>query len=71
MGCHLYYSAKKDIIGKLNDMIREHKWDLVEFQREKLSLEESFIRLTRSEKLTQEQAANSKKISTVMKGGAE
>ena len=71
VGCHLYYSAKKDIIDKLNDLIREHKWDLVEFQREKLSLEESFIRLTRSEKLTQEQAANSKKISTAMKGGAE
>jgi ABC-2 type transport system ATP-binding protein len=47
-GCHLYYSPKKDILSKLNGVLRSKKWDIVEFQQEKLSLEESFIRLTQS-----------------------
>lgn len=47
-GCHIYASPKVDLIGPLNDVIRSEAWDVVEFQREKLSLEESFIRLTRA-----------------------
>lgn len=48
VGCHLYYSPKRDIMGELNSLIRSQGWDIVEFQQEKLSLEESFIRLTQS-----------------------
>ena len=49
VGCHIFYSTTIDIIKKLNDIIREQGWDVFEFQQEKLSLEESFIRLTRKE----------------------
>jgi ABC-2 type transport system ATP-binding protein len=45
-GCHLYFSQKTDLISQLNELVRDNGWDIVEFQREKLSLEESFIRLT-------------------------
>ena len=48
VGCHLYYPPKKDIMDELNSLIRSQGWDIVEFQQEKLSLEESFIRLTQS-----------------------
>ncbi len=67
-GCHIYYSPKKDIVVALNAVIRENGWDIVEFQREKLSLEESFIRLTKpdeSEKTESVPASDTKK-----KGGA-
>lgn len=43
---HIMYSLKKDILQDLNNVIQEQKWSLLEFQPEKLSLEESFIRLT-------------------------
>ncbi len=43
---HILYPLKKDILSQLNDVIQKQKWTLLEFQPEKLSLEESFIRLT-------------------------
>lgn len=48
VGCHIYYTAKIDMISRLNILIREQEWNLVEFQQEKLSLEDSFIRLTKT-----------------------
>jgi len=48
VGGHVYFPSKKDILPDLNQMIRDRNWDVVEFNRERLSLEESFIRLTRS-----------------------
>jgi ABC-2 type transport system ATP-binding protein len=45
VGCHLYYNPKKDLVSDLNALIRKNKWDILAFQRETLSLEESFIRL--------------------------
>lgn len=47
-GAHLYYSGKIDMTEKLNQLIQEHKWKIIEFHPEKLSLENTFIRLTRS-----------------------
>jgi ABC-2 type transport system ATP-binding protein len=55
VGCHFYFSPRKDILEQLNMVIRSKKWDVLEFQQEKLSLEESFIRLTQSKK-TEDQA---------------
>ncbi|MBN2414713.1 ATP-binding cassette domain-containing protein [bacterium] len=49
VGCHLYHNPKDDIVAALNRIIRDRKWDVLEFHRERLSLEESFIRLTRSQ----------------------
>ena len=49
VGCHLYHDPKDDIVAALNKVIRDRKWDILEFHRERLSLEESFIRLTRSQ----------------------
>ncbi len=46
VSAHLLFPLKKDIIPELNKVIQENKWTLLEFQPEKLSLEESFIRLT-------------------------
>ena len=43
---HLFFDPRNDIIDDLNKIIRESKWDIVEFHREKLSLEDSFILLT-------------------------
>ena len=48
VGCHVFASHKVDLIVKLNDLIRDQKWNVVEFQREKISLEDSFIKLTQS-----------------------
>lgn len=48
VGCHITYAPGEDIIKKLNDLIRSAKWDIVAFQQETMSLEESFIRLTKS-----------------------
>lgn len=48
VGGHIYFPSKTDILPDLNRVIREHDWDVAEFSRERLSLEESFIRLTRS-----------------------
>jgi len=47
---HLFFDPRFDIIEDLNNVIRESKWDIVEFHREKLSLEDSFILLTQSNK---------------------
>ena len=44
---HLYYAGKRDIVDSLNKVIREKEWTILDFQRERLSLEESFIRLTK------------------------
>jgi len=48
IGCHIYTSLKTDVTAKLNELIRNRGWDILEFQQEKLSLEESFIRFTQS-----------------------
>ena len=47
VGCHIYYDPKKDLAGELNALVRKNNWDILAFQRETLSLEESFIRLAR------------------------
>jgi len=49
VGCKLYFKPSVDIITPLNKIIRNHKWDLLNFHQEKISLEESFIRLTKSQ----------------------
>ncbi len=48
VGAHLFFKSSVDSIAKLNDLIRENKWEILEFHPEKLSLEDSFIRLTQS-----------------------
>lgn len=48
VGCHLFFSPKIDSTTKLNELIREHGWEILEFHPEKLSLEDSFIRLTQT-----------------------
>ncbi|MBN1780973.1 ATP-binding cassette domain-containing protein [bacterium] len=48
VGGHIFYASGKDILPDLNQVIREQNWDVVDFSQERLSLEESFIRLTRS-----------------------
>ncbi|MFO7891679.1 MAG: ATP-binding cassette domain-containing protein [bacterium] len=47
-GAHLYYTGKIDMTEKLNQIIQKNKWKVIEFHPEKLSLENTFIRLTRS-----------------------
>jgi len=69
IGCHIYSSSKTDIIPKLNDLIREHKWDILEFQQEKLSLEDSFIRLTQSNSKSGEKSSFDSKASKAEEGG--
>lgn len=67
IGGHLYFKTKADLIPQINDIIRNQGWNILEFQQEKLSLEESFIRLTKSPESTNEisdQSADSE-------GGAE
>ncbi len=56
----LFYNPRNDIMEDLNQIIHEAKWDVVEFHQEKLSLEDSFILLTRGNRSTD----------TVEKGGA-
>ncbi|OQX86265.1 hypothetical protein B6D60_06580 [candidate division KSB1 bacterium 4484_87] len=66
VGAHVFADHKVDLVEKLNGLIREHNWTVVEFQREKISLEDSFIKLT--------QAATEKSGSDVAakeEGGAE
>ena len=48
IGAHLFFKSSVDSIGKLNDLIRDNKWEILEFHPEKLSLEDSFIRLTQA-----------------------
>ncbi|HDP99786.1 MAG TPA: ATP-binding cassette domain-containing protein [bacterium] len=48
VGCHVYASHQVDLVEKLNELIQSQKWNVVEFQRERISLEESFIKLTQA-----------------------
>jgi len=48
VGVHLYFAKGVDSIVKVNDFIRDQKWNVLEFHPEKLTLEDSFIRLTQS-----------------------
>ena len=50
VACHVYFSHEADIAGALNTAIREHGWDVLEFRHEKLSLEDSFIKLSQIKK---------------------
>lgn len=61
VSCHIAYAPGQDIVQELNDVIRKAKWDITAFQQEAMSLEESFIRLTRSPS----------KKSPTQEGGAE
>ncbi|MGQ9561449.1 MAG: ATP-binding cassette domain-containing protein [Candidatus Oleimicrobiaceae bacterium] len=45
--CLVSYEVGRDLISDLNRIIRDAHWDIVEFHQEKLSLEDSFILLTR------------------------
>ncbi len=69
IGGHLYTSSKNDITPKINELIREHNWDILEFQQEKLSLEDSFIRLTQSDDDAEESASVEKKSQKTEEGG--
>lgn len=60
-GMHVYYSEKIDMVKKLNELIRERGWEVVEFHRERLSLEDSFIRLTRADSGKPDSGASEKK----------
>ena len=71
VGCHVYFAAKTDLLPQINQIVRERSWDIIEFQREKLSLEDSFIRLTKSRgNDTAEDTANTEP-SLNEEGGAE
>jgi ABC-2 type transport system ATP-binding protein len=54
VGAHLFSSFKTDLVGQLNDLIQNQKWSIVEFTREKLSLEDSFIKLTQGSAVSRE-----------------
>ncbi|MFZ5519384.1 MAG: ABC transporter ATP-binding protein [Candidatus Zhuqueibacterota bacterium] len=69
VGYHLYASSKTDLVPKLNELIRDNKWDIVEFQQEKLSLEDSFIRLTQTKHSPAEAHAGAANHSETEKGG--
>jgi len=66
IGAHLFFKSSADPVSKLNDLIREQNWNILEFHPEKLSLEDSFIRLTQSTGSNNEQAEE-----TSEEGGAE
>ncbi|HDQ44981.1 MAG TPA: ATP-binding cassette domain-containing protein [bacterium] len=53
VGAHLFSEAKVDLTGKLNELIREKKWDIFNFTPEQMSLEDTFIRLTSGDKNSQ------------------
>jgi len=65
--CHLFYDPQKDILEDLNKVIREAQWDVLEFHQEKLSLEDSFIRLTQGENVAEK---SPKKSKNTEEGGA-
>lgn len=69
IGGHLFTSSKHDIIPKINELIREHNWDILEFQQEKLSLEDSFIRLTQSDDDAEESASVEPESQKTEEGG--
>ena len=66
IGAHLYFKSSADPVSKLNDVIREQNWNILEFHPEKLSLEDSFIRLTQSSDSNDQKAEK-----TDEEGGAE
>ena len=68
VGAHVYYPHNLDILTKLNEIIRSNSWDVMEFRQEKLSLEESFIRLTQSTTPAEEDKTEQAKIKE--EGGA-
>ena len=57
VACHVYFSHEADIAGALNTVIREQGWDVLEFRHEKLSLEDSFIKLSQIQNSEGEQSA--------------
>ena len=69
---HLFFDPRNDITDDLNQVIRESNWDIVEFHREKISLEDSFILLTQGTKKSS--AENTQQTATEVqqneKGGA-
>lgn len=46
--CRITFKPTVDIVTPINKIIRDRKWDLLDFHMEKISLEESFIRLTQT-----------------------
>lgn len=58
VGAQLFFKSSADPVSKLNDVIKAHDWKILEFHPEKLSLEDSFIRLTQSTGSSKEQAEN-------------
>jgi ABC-2 type transport system ATP-binding protein len=47
VGAHLYSAPKVDLTARVSKVIRSQKWVLINFAPEQLSLEDTFIRLTR------------------------
>ena len=43
---HIFSSPRTDLLEAVNEVLRRQKWTVLEFQQEKLSLEDTFIRLT-------------------------
>jgi len=70
IGAHLFFKSSVDPITRVNDFIREQNWKILEFHPEKLSLEDSFIRLTQSTGANR-QPAEAKAASAGKEGGAE
>ncbi|MCK5149257.1 ATP-binding cassette domain-containing protein [bacterium] len=48
IGAHIYHDPKEDLVTPLNEVIHRAKWTVLALQQERLSLEESFIRLTQT-----------------------
>jgi ABC-2 type transport system ATP-binding protein len=46
VGAHLFSEPNVDLGAKVNALVREKNWDILNFAREQLSLEDTFIRLT-------------------------
>lgn len=70
--CQLFFDPRNDVIDDLNKIIRDSQWDIVEFHREKLSLEDSFILLTQGDKKSTETGSEDeeKKATEAQEGGA-
>ncbi len=66
-GCHVRYRIGQNPVERINEIVRSNRWNILEFQQEKISLEESFIRLTR----TTEKREDTDKKTKGQKGGAE
>jgi len=68
-GAHLYHAPDRDILPVLNKIIRKNNWLVVELVPERLSLEESFIRLTQSHAKTT-QKSKKLEVTGPREGGA-